>query len=77
MIMQSIKAFMLKRDLTQADLANEVGVTQGMVSLWLSGRKRPSLDNLLSLSRITGVRIEELISDVTHLIESETESKPT
>lgn len=64
--MQSVKAFMQRKSITQSDLANEVGVTQGMISLWLSGRKRPSLDNLVSLSRITGVTIEDLISDVTH-----------
>lgn len=62
--MQQVRRFLEQRDLTQEEFADQVGVTQGMVSLWLTGKKRPSLDNLLSISSITRIPIEKLIADL-------------
>ena len=38
--------------MTQTDLAIRLGVTRSCVNAWEMGVSRPSLDNILSLSRI-------------------------
>lgn len=62
--MQHVQRFLEQRDLTQEEFADQVGVTQGTVSLWLAGSKRPSLDNLLRIASITRIPIEKLIADL-------------
>lgn len=62
--MQIVKQFLERRGLTQEEFGDEIGVSQGMVSLYLSGEKRPSLDTLLSMSQYMKVPIEKLIADL-------------
>lgn len=62
--MQQLRRFLEQRELTQEAFADQVGVTQGQVSNWLTGKKRPSLDNLLSIASITKIPIEKLIADL-------------
>jgi transcriptional regulator with XRE-family HTH domain len=62
--MQLIRQFLERQKLTQEEFADQIGVSQGVVSHWLSGKKRPSLDNLLSISAITSTPIEKLIADL-------------
>lgn len=62
--MRILRRYLKQHELTQEDFADRVGVTQGQVSAWLSGKKRPSLDNLLSITRVTGISIAELIADL-------------
>lgn len=62
--MQLIRQFLEQQNLTQEDFAERVGVSQGVVSHWLSGKKRPSLDNLLAMAEVTGHPIEKLIADL-------------
>lgn len=62
--MQQLRRFLEQRELTQEEFADQVGVTQGMVSLWLTGKKRPSLDNLITISGLTKIPIEKLIADL-------------
>jgi DNA-binding transcriptional regulator YdaS (Cro superfamily) len=40
--------------ITQADLADKLGVDQTLVSKWLSGHRRPNVDNALAIERLTG-----------------------
>lgn len=62
--MQQVQRFLEQRSLTQEEFADQIGVTQGTVSLWLTGKKRPSLDNLISISATTKIPIEKLIADL-------------
>jgi transcriptional regulator with XRE-family HTH domain len=43
---------------TQADLADLVGVSEGMMSLILRGFRQPSLDVALRIEKETGVPVE-------------------
>lgn len=62
--MQLVKRWCEQRDVTQEQFGDEIGVTQGTVSLWFTGERRPSLDNLLSISTVTKIPIEKLIADL-------------
>lgn len=48
---------------SQAELADAVGVTQGMVSQWESGEFKPRADKLLALSRFLDCSVDDLLSN--------------
>lgn len=52
-----------QRDMTQRDLARELGVTQGYVYFLENGHRKPNVDLLLKLSRLFGVTLDELAKD--------------
>lgn len=62
--MQMVKRWCEQREVTQEEFGDQVGVTQGTVSLWFAGKKRPSLDNLVSISSFTRIPIEKLIAEL-------------
>lgn len=47
------------RPLTQKQLAEELGVTQQAVSLWLSGRSKPDANRRERIAKITGVPVTD------------------
>lgn len=49
------KARMKERKITQDDVADEMGVTQGAVAHWLGGRREPSLDVIEHLLKFLGL----------------------
>ena len=48
-------------NLTQEELANRLFVTRQLVSKWENGTGVPSIDDLLNMSEIFGITIEELL----------------
>lgn len=44
-------------DIKQETIAREAGVSQATISFWKSGKKTPSLENAIALSRIFGVSV--------------------
>ena len=61
--MNAIARLRISSKLSQSDLAVKVGVTQGAVSQWESGETYPSVDKLLSLSKIFNCTIDDLFED--------------
>ena len=59
--MQNLKTWMASQNLTQEQLAEKLGVTQGAVSHWLVGRWRPNIDTLLDLEELTGLTVHQLL----------------
>ncbi|HWQ67051.1 MAG TPA: helix-turn-helix transcriptional regulator [Methanospirillum sp.] len=57
-----IKVFRAMNDLTQEDLAREVGVTRQTILAIEKGKYDPSLDLAFRMSRRFGVPIEEIFS---------------
>lgn len=53
-----------EKGLSQAEVAEELGVTRQAVSRWESGRAWPSAEKLVAVSRLYGVTVEELCRDV-------------
>lgn len=39
---------------TQAEIATAIGVTQGQVSAWMTGRERPTIDRILQVEEACG-----------------------
>lgn len=58
-----------QKGLTQADIAQELGVTPAAVSKWENGSSKPRVEILFRLAQILCVRPEELIAG--HYIEEE------
>ena len=50
-------------NLSQGDLANQIGVTQGAVSQWESGFTNPTLETLVKIAAVLRCTVDELISD--------------
>ena len=51
----NLKALCKLANIKQEALARELGVTQGVISGWSSGRYSPSAENLIQLSRILNI----------------------
>ena len=58
---ESIAEARTKRNFTQADLAEEVGVSVQAVSKWENGRNLPDIENLLRIAEVTNVPYSYLI----------------
>lgn len=56
----AIKKYREKAELSQIDVAESLGVTQGAVSQWEKGESNPSADKLPELAKILGCTIDEL-----------------
>ncbi len=59
--MNNISEIRKQKNISQAELAASLGVTQGSVSAWETGRWEPSIDALRQMAVLFGVTIDELI----------------
>lgn len=57
----TLNAFLEAEGIAQQDLAKRAQITQGHLSLILSGERTPSLPLALKLSRIANVPVESLV----------------
>lgn len=57
---ENIKSARLKRNLTQKEVAQKLGVKQAMISSWERGFRSPKFDTLQKLSEAIGCDIFEL-----------------
>ena len=56
-----IAAARLAKGLTQAQLAEAVGTTQGQIARWETGARNPKVPALAKIAQALGVTIEQLI----------------
>lgn len=56
-----LKALRLQKKLTQAELANKLGVTKSVISAYETGLRMPSYDILIQISRIFKVSTDFLL----------------
>lgn len=64
---QLLKNFRLKNNFTQEELAQKLYVTHQTISKWEQGINTPSIDNLLLLSDLYNVSLDELIRGGNYL----------
>lgn len=60
-VAERIRELMNEQSLNQVNLADKLGVTQGMISAWLLGKKLPNISSLWLLADYFGVDIDYLV----------------
>lgn len=58
---ERLRALTKARGLTQIQLAEAIGRTQTAVSYWMTGKRRPGLDDLCALAALFAVSTDYLI----------------
>lgn len=69
MIAENIRRFRRRRQMTQADLADRLYVTQQTVAKWESGSSFPQLDRLQEIADVLDCTKEQLLFDESDLTE--------
>lgn len=60
-IQKALKEALQQQPFTQAELALKIGVSQSMISHYLSGRKLPALDTLSRLCTVLDLDANEIL----------------
>ncbi len=56
-----LKELRTERNLRQVELAKEIGVSKGVISLWENGLREPTMYSLILLAEFFNVSIDELV----------------
>ena len=62
-MIEGLKRKRLECNMTQTELAEKVGVTQGAIWQWENGTADPSLENLKKMATFMGCTIDELLGE--------------
>lgn len=62
-MIEGLKRKRLECNMTQTELAEKVGVTQGAIWQWENGKADPSLENLKKMATFMGCTIDELLGE--------------
>jgi transcriptional regulator with XRE-family HTH domain len=62
-----MKKITIDTELTQAQIADIMGVKQPQVSNWLKGKRLPTSQNLVKLANILNYYPEELLNDLVEI----------
>ena len=62
---ETIKAHRTRCNMTQAFVAESLGVSRQSVSKWESGTSDPSTSNLIALAKLFGISPEDLLRDLS------------
>ena len=60
-IRKALTEALKERNITQAELAQKIGVTQSMVSHYTSGRKMPALDTFSRICEVLDLDANEIL----------------
>ena len=60
MFAERLKELRLEKEIPQERLAEELGVGNGTISLWETGKREPKLSNLMIIAEYFGVSIDYL-----------------
>ena len=63
---ERVKLLRLKKGLTQAELANEVGAMQNSYNRWERGKREPSFDNILQLADVLDTTTDYLLGKTNY-----------
>lgn len=64
---ENIKKFRQENNLSQEELAKKLNIARQSVSKWENGETLPSIDNLISLSGLLNISLDELITGEPYL----------
>lgn len=57
----NLKTLRLERNIGQVELAKQVGVSKGIISLWENGLREPNMTSLIALATFFEVSIDFLV----------------
>lgn len=74
---ERILALRKARNLSQEELAEQIGVSRQAVGKWESGQSQPDLDKVIALSEFFGVSCDYLLKGAIPDTQTQTEEKPS
>ncbi len=57
---ERLKELRIEKRVGQVELANAIGASKGIISLWENGQREPKMSNLVSLAKYFEVSIDYL-----------------
>lgn len=57
----NLKQLRHERGLGQVELAKQIGVSKGVISLWENGLREPNLSSLIAIASFFKISIDELV----------------
>ena len=57
----NIKVLRKERNLSQPQLAKELGVSKGMISFWENEKYEPTASNIIAVAKFFNISIDELL----------------
>lgn len=57
----NLKELRLEKGIGQVELAKEIGVSKGVISLWENGLREPNMYSLILLAKFFKITIDELV----------------
>ena len=61
MFKDNLKLLRLEAKIGQVELAQKIGVSKGIISLWENGLREPNMSSLIALARFFGVTVDYLV----------------
>ena len=58
---ENLKYLRTEKKIGQIELAHEIGVSKGIISMWENGLREPTLSSLISLAKFLNVSIDYLV----------------
>ncbi len=58
---QNLKYLRISAGIGQVQLANDIGVSKGIISLWENGKREPTMSYLIALAKYFNVTIDYLV----------------
>ena len=59
--MTEIRRLREERGISQQELAQPLGVTQGAVSHWENGVRKPDIDDIVKIAQLFNCKVDDLI----------------
>ena len=59
--MTAIRRLREERGFSQQELAQALGVTQGAVSHWENGLRKPDIDDIVKIAQLFSCKVDDLI----------------
>lgn len=56
-----LKSLRMENNISQIELANKIGVSKGIISLWENGLREPNMYSLILLAQFFNVSIDYLV----------------
>ncbi|MBQ7977848.1 MAG: helix-turn-helix transcriptional regulator [Clostridia bacterium] len=57
----NLKSLRLEKGIGQVELAKQIGVSKGIISLWENGLREPKISALISIAQFFSVSIDYLV----------------